>query len=89
MDTETPSPLQRCVRVLGSKSAVARVVGIKPQSAIEIINKDGRTPAEWCIPLERATAEAGEVVSRHELRPDIYPRDEPAPDETQPTEAAA
>lgn len=68
--TDVASPLDRCVQILGSKSAVARAVGIKPQSAIEIINNGGRVPAEWCIPLERATE--GQV-SRNELRPDIYP----------------
>jgi DNA-binding transcriptional regulator YdaS (Cro superfamily) len=37
------------------------------------LNKQRRAPAEWVLPIERATREAGNEVSRHELRPDIYP----------------
>lgn len=84
MSDAPETPLDRCVRILSGKSAVARVVGVKPQSAIELINRGGRPPAEWCIPLEKATAAAGEIVRRGELRPDIYPEES-----TQPVASAA
>lgn len=49
-----------------------------------VINRDNPVPPEWCVPVERATREIvetesrGRVISKEELRPDLYPRDEAA-----------
>jgi DNA-binding transcriptional regulator YdaS (Cro superfamily) len=49
-----------------------------------ILNAGKKVPAEWCLAIERATAEKcaelgeGEPVTRHDLRPDLYPRAEAA-----------
>lgn len=71
--------LRRAVAILGSQTALARVVGVRPQSVSEKLSIGKRVPAEWCIPLENATRAKGETVSRHELRPDLYPPPDAAP----------
>ena len=55
---------------LKSQVAVARAVGVSPQAVSEILRRGKRVPAEWCLPIETATAGA---VTRHDLRPDLYP----------------
>ena len=57
---------------LRSQVAVAAVVGVTPQAVSEILKRDKRVPAEWCLKLERAT---GGAVTAHDLRPDLYPVD--------------
>ena len=68
--------LQAAIRgPLGTQAAVARIVGVSPQAVSEILRRGRRVPAEWCLALEQAT---GGAVTRHDLRPDLYPRDETA-----------
>ena len=55
---------------LKSQVAVARAVGVSPQAVSEILRRGIRVPAEWCLPIETATAGA---ITRHALRPDLYP----------------
>jgi DNA-binding transcriptional regulator YdaS (Cro superfamily) len=63
--------LRRAIRHhLKSQVAVARAVGVSPQAVSEILRRGRRVPAEWCLPIETATAGA---VTRHDLRPDLYP----------------
>lgn len=56
--------------LIGSEAALAEVVGVKQPSVNYMLNNGKKVPAEWCIPIEEATD--GEVT-RHQLRPDIYP----------------
>jgi len=58
---------------LKSQVAVARAVGVSPQAVSEILRRGKRVPAEWCLAIETATAGA---VTRHDLRPDLYPNKE-------------
>jgi DNA-binding transcriptional regulator YdaS (Cro superfamily) len=55
---------------LKSQVATARAVGVSPQAVSEILRRGKRVPAEWCLALEQATQGA---VTRHDLRPDLYP----------------
>ncbi|HET7084690.1 MAG TPA: Cro/CI family transcriptional regulator [Rhizomicrobium sp.] len=55
---------------LKSQVAVARAVGVSPQAVSEILRRGRRVPAEWCLAIETATCGA---VTRHDLRPDLYP----------------
>lgn len=64
------SALRRAKDILGSEYAVAEVVGVKQPSVNYILNSGKKVPAEWCLAIERATE--GQVT-RHELRPDLYP----------------
>jgi len=57
-------PLQDAVRAAGSITALARKLGIAPQA----ISQWREVPVERVLAVEAATG-----VSRHSLRPDIYP----------------
>lgn len=65
--------LKKAIGILGSQAEAARAVGVKQPSISFIVTKGERVPAEWCIPLERATE--GQIT-RHQLRPDLYPDDD-------------
>lgn len=61
--------------MLGGPTAAAKAIE-KPQSSVsEALSQRKKVPAEWCIPIERAT---GGKVKRHQLRPDLYPADDEA-----------
>jgi DNA-binding transcriptional regulator YdaS (Cro superfamily) len=68
--------LEAAIAVLGSQAALGKAVGVSQPAVSQILSGGKRVPAEWVLPIERATREAGNEVSRYELRPDIYPRDE-------------
>lgn len=61
--------LYRAVQKAGGPSAVARSISIKPQAV-----------SQWtvCPPIRVIELEALSGISRHELRPDIYPAAEVA-----------
>jgi len=59
--------LVHAVDVLGGQTATAKKLGVT-QQAVQYWIKRGRVPALKAIPLEVASG-----VSRHKLRPDIYP----------------
>jgi len=68
----TVTALRKVIREhLKSQVAVAHAVGVTPQAVSDILRRDKRVPAEWCLKLERAT---GGAVTAHDLRPDLYPR---------------
>jgi len=60
--------LKKAVEIVGSQSELARRIGVKQQNIWSWLNRP--VPAEFVIPIERAT---DGQVTRHELRPDIYP----------------
>lgn len=61
------NPIEKAVRVLGTQQALADVFGVKKQA---VTKWRRRVPAERVLGIEQATN--GEVT-RHELRPDLYP----------------
>lgn len=63
------TPLARARKCFASQKAMADALDISQQSVSEAL-KRGKAPPGWCIALERAT---GGKVTRHELRPDLYP----------------
>lgn len=71
--------LYQAIRCVGSQTALAQRVGVRPQ-AVHLWVKKGRVPAARTLAVESATA--GQVT-RHELRPDLYPS-ETAPSEVCP-----
>ena len=73
LEHESDSAIARAVRAAKSQSAFGRIVG-KPQPSVHRWLRQGQMPADdkMVIKVEEATG-----VSRHDLRPDIYPR-EPA-----------
>lgn len=68
IESTIDTPLAEAVRRVGSQSAFGRLIG-KRQSTVHEWLRDCRPlPAEHVLAVEAATG-----ISRHELRPDIYP----------------
>lgn len=65
------SPLEKAIKIVGSQYRMAKILG-KRQSVIWYWLKCGHVSASAAIPIEEAT---GGQVTRHELRPDIYPEE--------------
>ncbi len=65
--------LKAAVQRIGSQSAMARLCGVGQPAVWKWLQSGKRLPAEHVLKVE---AETG--VSRHLLRPDIYP-EEPTP----------
>lgn len=62
-------PIQKAVETVGGATALGSLLGVSRQ-VVEYWVKARRVPAERVLGVERAT---GGKVTRHELRPDIYP----------------
>lgn len=78
MSTEiTPfEALELVVAGAGSQSKLAREFGVSSTAVWKWVQSSKRLPAEFVLTAERLYG-----VSRHDLRPDIYPRNyPPAPD---------
>jgi DNA-binding transcriptional regulator YdaS (Cro superfamily) len=69
------TPLERAIDEMGSQAALAKALGVKPQHVWNWLNRDDKVPAEQVLPIETATAGK---VTRHELRPDLYPQEQAA-----------
>lgn len=70
----TTHAIERAAQLLGGQSALARKLGCTPQ-AVSKMCSTGRVPAERVLAIESATDGA---ISRHELRPDLYPVEQAA-----------
>lgn len=73
MDQKPLQALEKAIEVAGSQAELARRIHtplrpIRQQHVWNWLNRDKKVPPEVVIDIERETA-----VSRHELRPDIYP----------------
>ena len=69
MNTSPLTALQDAVAKAGGQTALARAIG-KTQGHISQWLRREYVPAEEVLKIEAATG-----VSRHDLRPDIYPRE--------------
>ena len=73
LEHQSDSALARAVRKAGSQTAFGNLLG-KRQSVVHDWLRHGRPlPAEHVLAVEAATG-----ISRHDLRPDIYPREDAA-----------
>lgn len=71
MSPATPfESLQAAVARAGSQSALARICSVSQTAVWKWLQSSKRLPAEYCLAVEAATG-----VSKHLLRPDIYPAD--------------
>lgn len=61
--------MQKAAEVAGGQSALARILGVTPQ-AVQRWCFTGKPPAERVLDIEKIV---DSKVSRHELRPDLYP----------------
>lgn len=71
---DTQSSIERACAAVGGQSGLAEKLSITPQ-AVFLWVKTGKVPAERVLAVEAAT---GGAVTRHELRPDIYPAERAA-----------
>ena len=69
------TPLERAIKLVGSQAELARRIGKKQAHIWNWLNRDSRIPAEVVAAIESATDGA---VTRHDLRPDLYPRESSA-----------
>lgn len=62
--------LEAAVNRAGSQASLARICGVSQPAVWKWLQSSKRLPAEHCLAVEAATG-----VSKHLLRPDIYPAD--------------
>lgn len=60
--------LLRAIEKAGSQAKLADLLGIGQTAISNWLNRESGVPAERVLKIEEATG-----VSRHELRPDLYP----------------
>lgn len=65
--------LMQVLQIVGSQNKLARVLGVSQQSVWKMVNKARRMSGQFVLKAEYATG-----ISRHALRPDIYPIEDPA-----------
>lgn len=70
LEHDLDSPLALAVRKAGSQSAFARLLGKRQSVVFGWLAKNKDLPGEHVLTVER---ELG--ISRHDLRPDLYPRE--------------
>lgn len=64
--------LERAVELAGSQAKLAAAIGVSQPSIWKMVNQAKRASVDYVLAIEAATG-----VSRHDLRPDIYPREDP------------
>jgi len=64
--------IRQAVKIVGSQSELARICGVSQPAVWKWLQTAKRVPAEQVLAIETATG-----VSRHFLRPDIYPYETP------------
>lgn len=62
--------LTRAIAIVGGQTQLARLLGVKQANVWHWLNKADRVPGEYVIAIEKAT---GGEITRHDLRPDLYP----------------
>lgn len=60
----------RACEAAGGQTALARALGLRSQGSVSTWLRQGRVPGERVLAIEELTG-----VSRHDLRPDLYPRE--------------
>lgn len=66
--------LSRAIAIVGGQTQLARLLGVKQANVWHWLNKAERVPGEYVLAIEKAT---GAQVTRHQLRPDLYPDSQP------------
>lgn len=62
--------LEAAVAAAGSQAALGEICGVSQTAVWKWVQSAKRMPAEYVLRAEAATG-----VSKHDLRPDIYPRE--------------
>src|SRR5688572_4972302 len=64
--------LAAAVDLVGGQAKLARILGVTQPNVWHWLHKSERVPGEYVLKIEEAT---GGKISRHDLRPDLYPHD--------------
>jgi DNA-binding transcriptional regulator YdaS (Cro superfamily) len=64
--------LRRAIKIAGSQTALAKLCGVKQQHVHNWLHRNKRVSARYVLQVEAATRG---LVTRHELRPDLYPEE--------------
>jgi DNA-binding transcriptional regulator YdaS (Cro superfamily) len=64
------------IEKVGGQSAMGRLVGFSQAAVWKWVRQGKALPAEHVLKVEAATG-----ISRHDLRPDLYPREAVGPDQ--------
>jgi len=64
------SPVQKAIDLAGSQTALGQLVGVKQQTVYCWLTKFGHIPVKHVLRLEKLFKGR---LTRHEMRPDIYP----------------
>jgi DNA-binding transcriptional regulator YdaS (Cro superfamily) len=69
MDSRSPAEaLRAAVDAVGSQSAMGRLLGVSQAAVWRWLDRAHHLPAEHVLTVEAATG-----ISKHVLRPDVYP----------------
>lgn len=68
MTDHESSPLKRAVELVGGQVAFGALIGRTQGAISKMLSNDRPLPGEFVLTVEEATG-----ISRHELRPDLYP----------------
>ena len=71
LEHDNDSPLATAVRAAGSQSAFGRLIGKRQSVVFGWLRAQKALPGEYVLTVERKLG-----ISRHDLRPDLYPRDD-------------
>ena len=65
--------VQLAVKAAGGRESLARLLDVTTE-AVRLWEKSGEIPVRRVLQVEEATKKNGRpIVTRHDLRPDIYP----------------
>lgn len=66
-------PIDEVVKLAGGQAELARRCSTSQPRIWQCVHRNKRIPADLVIPFERAV---GGKVTRHDMRPDLYPNEE-------------
>ncbi|WP_460420792.1 YdaS family helix-turn-helix protein [Pseudomonas sp. ZL2] len=66
-------PVETVVRLAGGQAELARRCNTSQPRIWQCVHRNQRVPADLVIPFEKAV---NGQVTRHQLRPDLYPEEE-------------
>lgn len=62
-------PIELAIKAVGTQQNLATALGLSQGAVAQWVTGRRPIPPRQCIPIEEAT---GGVVSRHDLRPDVF-----------------
>jgi DNA-binding transcriptional regulator YdaS (Cro superfamily) len=62
-------PLEDAINKIGTQTKLAKLIGVRQSNISNWLYRDKKIPAEHVLAIEKVTG-----ISRHVLRPDIYPK---------------